>query len=158
MKSQLAAPLTEEAFLPFGTVSEMSDLSGLLSIQSAYEASGAATEPVLQLVKIESIPQPLTISRLEIHPHSAQTFLALGMAPSLVVVCKPDAEGEPDLATVRAFVARPTQVVTYNRGVLHHRLTPLKTPAVFAMTMMHSSDGDTVVYDLHEPITVSWQD
>ncbi|MBD0413913.1 ureidoglycolate lyase [Oryzicola mucosus] len=158
MNHLLAAQLTEEAFRPFGTVSDVSDLTGLLTIHAAYEAGEPASEPVLQLVKIESIPQPLTIVRLEIHPHSAQTFLSLDMAPSLVVVCEPNAAGEPDLATARAFIARPTQVVTYNRGVLHHRLTPLKTPAVFAMTMMHSSDGDTVVFDLQEPIAVAWPD
>ncbi|CDZ64928.1 ureidoglycolate lyase [Neorhizobium galegae] len=155
MRSLLTAPLTAEAFRPFGTVCDVSDLSGLLPLPSAYEAIGAAVKPVLQVVKVESVPRQLTITRLEKHPYSAQTFLPLNMSPSLIVVCETGADGEPNLTTLKAFVAQPTQIVTYNRGVLHHRLTPLKASADFAMTMMSSADGDTVLYDLSTPITVS---
>jgi len=155
MTTLIAAPLTAEAFRPFGTVSDLSELSGLLPVPAAYAATGTATEPVLQLVRIEAVPQPLTIAGLEFHPHSAQTFLALDQAPSLIVVCDRGADGGPDPATLRAFVAQPTQIVTYRRGTLHHRLTPLRAPALFAMTMMHAAAGDTVLVDLPEPVGVS---
>lgn len=151
-------PLTAATFAPFGTVTELPDDAGhgfSLTIERAFQADDAAPCPVVNLVQIETVPAPLMISQLEIHPHSSQSFLALDGAPSLIVVCQPRADGQPDPATLQAFIASPQQVVTYDRGVLHHRLTPLRHPARFAMAMRQTGQGgDTILLNLPNPVTV----
>ncbi|AGO14073.1 AaceriAGR218Cp [[Ashbya] aceris (nom. inval.)] len=59
---------------------------------------------------------------LEKHPFSSQTFVPVGQdsRPAyLVVVALPDAQGEPDLSTLRAFVCAGTHAVTYAPGIWH---------------------------------------
>ncbi|MBR3379327.1 MAG: RNA methyltransferase, partial [Bacillus sp. (in: Bacteria)] len=73
----------------------------------------------------QTLQQTILIKQLEAHPFSAQTFLPLDMAPSLIVVCDWNGTEGPDVATLKAFIAQPNQIVTYHRGVLHHRITPL---------------------------------
>ena len=160
MKTLHPLPLTAEAFAPFGTVTEMPAETGTNGIAAhavsrAFLATERAPEPVLNLVRVEAIPKLLVVTQLEIHPHSGQSFLALDGAPSLIVVCQPDAQGRPDPEALLAFIARSDQVVTYDRGVLHHRLTPLRAAASFAMAMRQTGRGeDTVLLDLSDPVKV----
>lgn len=155
MTRVLATPLTAEAFAPYGHVSDVAGLSGLLPVASAFDAAVEAQLPVLQLVGVTSVPDEIVLNRLEVHPFSAQNFLALDMAASIVVVCDSAADGSPDVATLKAFIAQPNQVVTYKAGVWHHKLTPLKAPSAFAMTMRHTGKSDdTVLVDLAVPVVV----
>ncbi|MGN8154069.1 ureidoglycolate lyase [Agrobacterium sp. 22094] len=155
MKPIVATPLTAESFEFFGNVFDISSLKGSAFATGTFDATSEAKLPVLQIVTVETIAPELTIRQLETHPYSSQTFLALDQAASLIVVCKPGADGRPDVSTLQAFISAPHQIVTYRRNVLHHKLTPLKVPASFAMTMCHTGvGGDTVLHDLPEAITL----
>ncbi|MCH4547326.1 ureidoglycolate lyase [Rhizobium changzhiense] len=147
-------PLTQETFAPYGLVSGLTTASSLL-IDGAFDATEDAPKPVLQLVKIESPQQTVVIQQLEAHPFSAQTFLPLDMSPSLIVVCDWNGTKGPDAGTLKAFIAQPDQIVTYHRGVLHHKITPLAPLSTFAMAMRQTGrGGDTVLYELGEPTSV----
>ena len=146
--------LTQETFAPYGLVSGLT-AAGSLLVEGAFEATEDAQQPVLQIVKIASPQQTVVVKQLEAHPFSAQTFLPLDMAPSLIVVCDWNGTEGPDVATLRAFIAQPDQIVTYHRGVLHHKITPLEPVATFAMAMRQTGrGGDTVLYELGELVSI----
>ncbi|WP_174020185.1 ureidoglycolate lyase [Agrobacterium fabrum] len=159
MKTVAARPLTAEAFAPYGSVADISELENLVSLADAYEGTGDAKTPVLQLVQAKTMSGSPVISQMEIHPFSSQTFLPLDQSPSLVVVCEAGEDGMPDESTIKAFLASPSQIVTYRHGVMHHRLTPLAPSGRFAMTMWQTGrGGDTVLYPLHTPVSVDISD
>lgn len=60
---------------------------------------------------------------LEKHPLSSQTFIPMGRNPQefafLVVVAEPQDAQSPDWSTVRAFLCRGNQAITYGAGVWH---------------------------------------
>ncbi|SCU87247.1 LAME_0D09340g1_1 [Lachancea meyersii CBS 8951] len=64
-----------------------------------------------------------SISVLEKHPYSSQTFVPMGRAAKaiayIVVVALSNEQGEPDLSTLRSFTCKGTQAVTYGAGVWH---------------------------------------
>lgn len=70
------------------------------------------------------------VSVLEKHPRTTQTFVPLGATTGktsayhkgsyLVIVALSNDNGEPDLGTLRAFLAMPNQSVTYGINVWHH--------------------------------------
>ncbi|GGB04504.1 putative ureidoglycolate lyase [Brucella endophytica] len=155
MRVITATPLSAEAFAPFGTVTQIPHATGLVSVDQAYDATSDAQIPVFQLMRTVTGPQPVAVRQLEQHPFSAQTFVTLSGASSVIIVCETGPSG-PEEATARAFVCAPTQAVTYAKAVWHHRLTPLGDNAVFSMTMMHTgTGGDTVLQDLVEPFEVA---
>jgi ureidoglycolate lyase len=155
MISIVPRPLTQDTFAAYGLVSGLT-AAGSMLIDGAFEATEDAQQPVLQIVKIASPLQSVVIKQLEAHPFSAQTFLPLDMAPSLIVVCDWNGNKGPDVATLKAFIAQPDQIVTYHRGVLHHKVTPLAPLATFAMAMRQTGrGGDTVLYELSEPLSIN---
>jgi len=152
MNSLIARPLLAQSFARFGTVTELPTLGSATDIPAAFEAAADASAPVVRVVQVSAAVTPLTIAVLENHPFSAQTFLTLNAAPSLVVVCASKADGRPDPATIQAFIARPDQIVTYGRGVWHHKVTPLLQPGAYAMVMQQTGRvDDTTLFDLPTP-------
>jgi ureidoglycolate lyase len=155
MRKIMATALTPEAFEPFGTVTQIPPVAGLASVATAYDATPDAQIPVFQLVRTVATPQPIIIRQLEKHPFSAQTFVSLNGANSVIVVCETGPSG-PDVGTAVAFVCTPDQVVTYGQDVWHHRVTSLADAAAFSMTMMHTGKGgDTILKDLAESFEIT---
>jgi ureidoglycolate lyase len=98
---------------------------------------------------------PLRATTLERHPFSAQTFVPLGSARYLAVACASDPNGDPDLTTLRGFLAGPEQIVTYARNVWHHPITVLDTPMEFAVAMgVTGQQDDDVFCDLDAVVTI----
>jgi ureidoglycolate lyase len=90
---------------------------------------------------------PLPVALLEKHPHSTQVFIPMNARRYLVLVAL---GGEaPDLATARAFVAGPTQGVSYLPGVWHHPMIALDASIDFACLVWEDgTPGDCVVAPL----------
>lgn len=154
-------PLTAPRFAPFGTVVEQDFQTPLQRFDMVHEHGGAAYIPGLALfTPAAPVTLPLEIRQLEIHPHSAQTFLPLLGGASVVFVCESGPDGAPLPETGRAFRATGRQGVCYRRGVWHHRLSPLEVRSQFAVIMHHAPEGeDTILQDLSDPVLiVSGQD
>jgi ureidoglycolate lyase len=135
-------PLTSEAFAPFGEVLSPPLESGRAFFDAALGDDRPAAAPSLSLSRIEVAHQgPLTAVRMERHAHSSQSFVPLGDAPFLVLVCPPGGAA-PDMAAARAFVASGGVGVTYAAGVWHHPLTVLRAPASFAVFMWRDGGPD----------------
>jgi ureidoglycolate lyase len=149
-------PLAVASFALFGTIIEQDSSAPLQRFDMVHEHGGAARTPGFALITIETpVILPLQIQKVEMHPHSAQTFLPLLGGASLVFACESGPDGEPRLETARAFRATGRQGVCYRRGVWHHRLSPLETPSQYGVIMTHAAEGeDTVIYELPEPVLI----
>lgn len=103
-------------------------------------------------------PQPVTgstvtITGLERHPHSTQSFLPIRAGRWLVVLAPTLPDGAPDMANVRAFLAGPEDAICIGRNVWHAGLTVLDGPAEFAMMMWRANAGDDgIVHELATPL------
>jgi ureidoglycolate lyase len=150
-------PLTVEAFAPFGDVITFSNGKRRNHFPKAFDRSDEAAFPSLWI----SYPGvadlgTVRIKDLERHPHSAQTFVPLNGGRYLVVSCGHDAQGSPDLSSLRAFIAEGNQGVTYHRNVWHHGLTALDVKTEFAVVMsLSAKKTDDEFFPLTVDVTVT---
>lgn len=149
-------PLTPEAFAPFGSVFHIPAEKNrvYLDRQLATARPGWSTS----LSVSRSGPPatlPLVATKMERHAYSTQTFVPLEPARYLIVVAPNAADGGPDAARARAFIAAPGQGITYAMNTWHHPMTVLDAPAGFAV-MMWRNDGpdDEHWHTLAQPITI----
>lgn len=91
---------------------------------------------------------------LERHLYSTQLFIPMGCEKRyLVVVCL--GKDEPDLSTLRGFIAHKEQGVTYHPGIWHHPLIALDQTTDFACVVWEDgSTDDCEVRQLKIPITI----
>lgn len=84
---------------------------------------------------------PFGVRMLERHRHSTQAFVPMAASRYLVVVC--GGGEEPELATLRAFIATGSQGITYRPGTWHHPLIALDRRTDFACVVYEDdSPGD----------------
>ena len=130
------APLTREAFAPFGDVIEMEGSASITINQGFAQRfndlshvdvamEGGATNVSLFLGTPR--PLPIEIKLMERHPLGSQLFVPLQDRPWLVLV----AEDIHDFASYRAFTATGRQGVNYARNVWHHPLLVLDPESRF---------------------------
>lgn len=103
-------------------------------------------------------PRAISITFLERHPHSTQTFVPLTVGRWIVLLAPTLSDGTPDLANIRAFLAGPEDAVCIHRNVWHAGLTVLDRPAEVGMMMWRSAAGpadDGIVFELPDPIVLS---
>lgn len=161
-----AAPLTADAFAPFGHVIEArAELASVdANMKSARRFDRLAplenlrredARPNLCLFRCTPAPAgPFQVKLLERHPFSTQVFLPmLGVTRYLVVVAR---GGEnPELATLHAFIARGAQGVAYAPGVWHHPLVALDQESDFACLVWEDGTaGDCEVQKLAQPVQI----
>ena len=70
-------------------------------------------------------------------------------------MCPHAASGGPDLAGVRAFIARPDQGVTYRMNTWHHPLIVLDRPARLAVFMWRDDTSDDEKFVPVTPFTLA---
>ena len=153
----LAEPLTADAFAPFGQVLAG---TGAATERRAFAArmhnARAQAQPNLTWMRIVPQPLPVTVTALERHPHSNQSFVPMNGTRQLVVVCPSNAGGEPLLAQARAFVASGSQGVNYDANVWHAPRVALCAPGEFAMFRWDDGGGeDTELAQLQVPLVVT---
>jgi ureidoglycolate lyase len=130
--------LTKEAFAPFGEVIEAAGSSWYpinagtterYHRLATVEAAGANPTVGISIFRGDGFQFPVHLSVLERHPIGSQAFFPVSGNDYLVVV----AEGadQPNLATLRAFMAKPTQGVNYRSGTWHHPLLCLEREGDF---------------------------
>src|SRR5699024_2931784 len=121
-----AAPLTAEAFAPYGqviaSVGEAEPMTqGMgqrfrdLAIVDVLAESG---RPAISRVRCLPEPLPIRLRLMERHPLSTQAFIPAD-GQRYVVVVAPAGE-PPQLDALRAFVCSGGQGISYGRGIWHH--------------------------------------
>ncbi len=129
-------PLTREAFAPFGDVIDMPSEPGRTYYEEALGNLRPTAHASLSLaLKDETPDRPLRADLLERHEFSSQTFVPIDAARWLIVVAPHAADGGPDTAAIKAFIATGRQGVTYRANTWHHGLTTLDRPGRFAVFM-----------------------
>lgn len=153
----IAEPLTERAFAPFGQViAGTGDGAGRRPFLARMHNGRTQAQPNLTWMRIAPQPLPVTVTALERHPHSNQTFVPMNGTRQLVVVCPSDAHGAPLPAQARAFVAAGSQGVNYDANVWHAPRVALCAPGEFAMFRWDDGGGeDTELIELQVPFVVT---
>lgn len=152
----VAEPLTAEAFAPFGAVLEGPSAPGRVSMADTLANARPHAPVSLSVATVAPTKDlPLAVTVLERHEHSSQTFIPLSVSRYLVLATLDAPGGGPDVAHLRAFVARAGQGVTYAKGTWHHPVTVLDAPASFAVLMWRDGTaGDEEFVPVKTPMTV----
>jgi ureidoglycolate lyase len=127
-----AAPLSAEAFAPFGEVIEIEGRDShwindntcrRFDDLAHIDVAEAGGRPLLSVFEANPQSLPLQIRSLERHPLSSQAFFPLEARPFLVVVAE-DGPSAP-AGRLRAFLSSGSQGVNYRRKTWHHPLIAL---------------------------------
>lgn len=156
-------PIEARSFAPFGALVQRSPGEGVAvnlgaatrhAIDAALEHDAGA-RLTLAMYHLHARVGPIRLRALERHPASAQLFVPIGAARYLVCVCHCDEAGEPELASLRAFVAEDGQGILYRRGVWHHPLWSLGPACELLMAMgATGTAADCETRTLETPISV----
>lgn len=131
------APLTAEAFAPYGDLIEANGppdrwinqgRCGRYHDRARLDFSDGRAGLSLFQARPETLP--LTLRMVERHPMGSQAFVPMSADPFLVVVAA-DEDGIP--AVPKAFLTRSGQAINFHRGTWHGVLAPLAEPGVFAV-------------------------
>lgn len=132
-----SAPLTAEAFAPYGDVIEASGAPDKLINQglcgrhhdlARLEFADGRAGVSLFDARARSLPH--VVDMVERHPMGSQAFIPVSGVPFLVVVAEDDG-GTP--VRLKAFVTGPGQSINLHRGVWHGVLAPLNAPGQFVV-------------------------
>lgn len=155
-----AAPLTAEAFAPFGDVITAAGASFPINAGmcdrfhdlARLDFAGEGARAGISVGYGRPYPLPHVFDLVERHPLGSQAFVPMTGDPFLVVVA-PDEAGRP--GTPRAFLTAPGQGVNYLRGTWHGVLTPLGRPAQFLIVDRVGPGDNLVEYRYDAPWTVT---
>lgn len=138
-RTLVAAPLTRDAFAPFGDVLDVDGrsarpMNGDRALRhhalAVAEATGPDARIILSIAVSKPVVDPVRVTMVERHPLGSQAFMPLGGGTFMVVVC-PDEGGVP--GRPRVFVTAPGQGVSYRAGVWHGILAPIGEEQRFLM-------------------------
>jgi ureidoglycolate lyase len=128
------APLTAEAFAPFGDVIDATGDFRLINAGLCHRHHDRATldfgkdgRAGISIFRAEPRSLPYSFDLIERHPEGSQAFIPMTGHPFLVIVA-PDTKAEP-----RAFLTDGAQGINLHRGTWHGVLTPLSAPGLFAV-------------------------
>jgi ureidoglycolate lyase len=127
----IARPLSAEAFAHYGDVVEAPADPGRAYFETSVRNLRSAASPKLWMLSKLPAALPLKFDSLERHRFSSQSFVPIEIGRWVVVVAPHAPQGGPDVARVQAFMALPTQGVSYRPDVWHGSLTVLDRPARF---------------------------
>lgn len=165
-----AEPLLREAYRNYGDVvaadSRLPSASANAGTAQRYDhlatlenlRPGSAA-PNLCVFRVQPIAaSPFVIRLLERHRLSTQLFIPMaGAERYLVIVC--EGKEAPVLRTLKAFVARAGQGITYRPGIWHHPLVALDRPTDFACLVHEDGTADDgEIRDIAPEVNVMYQD
>ncbi|MBL7716264.1 MAG: ureidoglycolate lyase [Bdellovibrionales bacterium] len=164
MKVKLAPaplPLNSDAYRPFGDVIAA---RGHEEGKPANQGTARRHDQVAELVNLRPGKAQVNVcvfradafkgstfevKLLEHHPKTTQMMIPMNCPKHyLVIVAMGNAEGNaPDLSTMKAFLAKSNQGITYHPGVWHHPLIALDQDTDFACVVYE--DGSSEDCSIH---------
>jgi len=148
-RTLVPATIDAAAFRPFGQVIDRNDARAARSINDGtawrvhdlarIDLDLAGAHAGLSLVRAMPRALPFRLQCLERHRLGTQAFVPLDAARWMVVVAA--GEAEPDLGSLRVFVASGAQGVNYARGTWHHPLLAIEREASFLVADRVAEDG-----------------
>jgi ureidoglycolate lyase len=164
----LTEPLATDSYRPYGTVvsADRTDIAPTKANQGTADRfnrlgplenlrPGDATANLCVFRSQPFSGCDFSVQLLERHEFSTQLFVPLaGVRRYLVVVAL--GEAEPDLTTLRAFIARGDQGITYSPGVWHHPLIALDQVTDFACVVFENgAPEDCKIHRFSRPIEIT---
>ncbi len=143
MRVPLRAP-DAGLFAPFGAFIDAPERVGVRRMYSDWLAAVPGLALQFHANRVAASSLPLTIDRVERHPHAPQVFLPLDVSRYVVTVMAADAAGAPDPVSALAFLLPPTLGVVYRAGVWHAGMTALDREASFGVMMWRGASDDDV--------------
>lgn len=132
------------AFAPFGALIERPTLHGDRRIYSDWLVGVEACALQFHTNSVAFSDLPLTLERIECHPHAAQVFLPLNVSRYLVAVMPSGPDGKPDTAGALCMILPGTMGVIYRPGCWHSGVAVLDHDASFAVLMWRGLADDDV--------------
>ncbi|MEM6740369.1 MAG: ureidoglycolate lyase [Pseudomonadota bacterium] len=130
------APPDPAAFAPFGQLVTPPEAEGGRNFYSdVLHLHPQASAPVLHVNSLAPQELPLTVTRMERHPHAAQCFFPLDVARYAVLVMPADPQGAPTPAHAVAFLMPGTMGVIFHPGTWHMAATVLDRAGHFTVLM-----------------------
>lgn len=136
-----------DAFAPFGAMIDKPSQAGERRFYSQW-LGGQGLEPVFHTNSVPEVSLPVTLAKLERHPHAAQCFVPLDVSRYLVTVAPSLADGSADLANLRSFVLPGSVGVIYAMGVWHAGASVLDRAGSFAVLMWRGAKDDDVFAEI----------
>lgn len=148
-----ARPLTADSYAPYGSVVMASPrgepgrpvnqgtarrFDHLAAIDNQRPESASLNVSVFRCAP--RVERPIVVALLEKHPRSTQLFVPMNARRYLVIVAR--GGDAPDLATLAAFIAGPTQAVSYHPGVWHHPMIALDHEIDFTCLVWEDGSAD----------------
>jgi ureidoglycolate lyase len=141
LPSLTALPPDPVAFAPFGAFIEPPEPGGR-TMFSDWLAPVEGRSAHYHLNRVASTTLPVTLDRVERHPHAAQLFMPVGVSRYLVTVMPADATGAPDPSRARAFVVPGTMGIAYYPGTWHAGISVLDGDGSFSVMMWRGVGDD----------------
>jgi ureidoglycolate lyase len=144
------APLTPEAFVPYGQVIETANAEQIPINQGTttrfhdlanIDVASEGGKPLISIFRSQPRPQPIGLEVMERHPLGTQAFYPLQDRPWLLVVSNADDPLDP--AGLKAFRASGIQGVNYARNIWHHPLLVLEPDSDF-LIVDRGGEGDNL--------------
>lgn len=150
-----ALRLTADAIAPYVTILAALDRKATV-FASVLEVGDVPGHHAFTILCPNPVAETaITVTALERHAHTTQSFLPIKAGRWLVLVAPTAADGSPDMPGARAFVAGPEDAICIGRNVWHAGLTVLDQPAEFGMLMWKADAGDDgVLHELKAPLTI----
>lgn len=141
----LTQDISTDVFAPYGTLIRRPDLVGQRQFYSDWlGGERAGLSPVLHVNHMEPVTLPMTIDKLERHPHAAQVFVPLDVSRYLVTVAPSGVDGMPDLEGLVSFELPSSLGVIYAKNVWHAGASVLERTGSFAVLMWRGAVDDDV--------------
>ncbi len=158
------APLTAEAFAPFGRVVEVGGGAASSANQGTatrydFCADLVSSRPGARLnlavFRADARALPFEVRLLERHPCSTQVFVPMAVGRYLVCVAPTGPDGAPALDGLQAFLCGGRQAVAYAPGTWHHPMVALDAPSDF--TMLAWEDGTPLDCEVRQLPEAAWR-
>jgi len=157
-----AAPLSIQDYKKYGDIIEIEDSSSEIVYANQGTASrrnflanfqNLRTNAKMNWCAFRCKPAslPFNIKLLERHPYSTQVFIPMTAERYLVIVAL--GGDSPDISTLRVFVAKNNQAISYHPGVWHHPMVTLDKVTDFTCVVAEDGTaGDCEILPLSLPI------
>lgn len=139
-------------FAAFGSLIDRPAEAGQRAFYSDW-LGGEGLSPVFHVNNVPQATLPVTLSRLERHPHAAQCFVPLDVSRYLVSVAPSLPNGAADLSCMKSFILPGTVGVIYAPGVWHAGASVLDRAGAFAVLMWRGANDDDEFADI-EPTQI----
>ena len=150
-----ATPISKDSFSPFGELIDVAVSGERTDRAAGIEHRQANATFHLSTIRIAPSSLPFSMTVMERHEFSSQSFLPLDAARYLLCVARTDSDGWPDIPSLHAFIVPQGVGVTYRTGVWHHPMIALDAPASFAIMMWYGDKPNEEFADLSKPVAIS---